>query len=201
MLREFFPNSDRGAELYGGFLHHPNCFCKIYDMKETIEESIVEINQFLDANGYEIASSNDFDEGNTCRIGPVTIAPHGYQEQFLLFIERDTVSKSQIEFLINKLKIFRDERDWSQFHNPKDLSLAISIEANELLEQFLWKSSEDANVENIKDELADILSFCLLLSEKYNFNIEEIILDKIAKNGKKYPIEKAKGSAKKYNEL
>lgn len=96
---------------------------------------------------------------------------------------------------------FRNERDWAQFHNPKDLALAISIEASELLEAFLWKKDIDANPEKIKEELADVLTYAFLLAEKYDFDIKDIILDKMRKNGEKYPVEKAKGSAKKYNEL
>ncbi len=96
---------------------------------------------------------------------------------------------------------FRNERDWEQFHNPKDLSLAISIEAAELLELFLWKKAEEANKEKVREELADILSFSFLLAEKYGFDIKQIVLDKIEANSKKYPVDKAKGTAKKYDEL
>ena len=105
------------------------------------------------------------------------------------------------EEIIQALLKFRNERDWEQFHNPKDLALAISIESAELLELFLWKKAEDANVEKVKEELADILSFAFFLADKYGFDIKEIVLDKIKKNGEKYPVDKAKGSAKKYNEL
>lgn len=96
---------------------------------------------------------------------------------------------------------FTRKREWDQFHNPKDLAIAISIEANELLELFLWKAPEDADREKVKGELADILSFAFLLAKKYNLDVKQIILDKIALNGQKYPVDKAKGTAKKYNEL
>ena len=105
------------------------------------------------------------------------------------------------EEVIQALLKFRNERDWEQFHNPKDLALAISIESAELLELFLWKNPEDANAEKVKEELADIFSFAFLLAEKYGFDVKEIVLDKIKTNGEKYPIDKAKGTAKKYNEL
>ena len=106
-----------------------------------------------------------------------------------------------IEEIIQELLKFRNERDWEQFHNPKDLALALNVEAGELLELFLWKNFEDANKEKIKEELADVFAFAFLLADKYKFNVKEIILDKIIKNGEKYPVEKAKGTAKKYNEL
>ncbi|MFY8024339.1 MAG: nucleotide pyrophosphohydrolase [Sediminibacterium sp.] len=96
---------------------------------------------------------------------------------------------------------FRNERDWEQFHNPKDLALAINVEAGELLELFLWKNPEEANREKVKEELADILAYAFLLADKYDFDIKEIVIDKIRINGEKYPIDKSKGSAKKYNEL
>ena len=103
--------------------------------------------------------------------------------------------------IIQELIKFRDERDWEQFHNPKDLALAINVEAGELLELFLWKNSNDANYEKVKEELADVFAYAFLLAHKYNFDVKAIVLDKIKKNGEKYPIDKAKGTAKKYNEL
>lgn len=108
---------------------------------------------------------------------------------------------SDIKQINEALIKFRNERDWEQFHNPKDLALAISIESAELLELFLWKKAEEANTEKVKEELADIFSFAFLLAEKYGFDVKDIVLDKIKKNGEKYPVDKAKGSAKKYDEL
>lgn len=103
--------------------------------------------------------------------------------------------------VINRLRQFRDDRDWKQFHNPKDLALALSIEAGELLETFLWKSAEDADIESVKEELADVFAFAFLMADAYDFDVEQIILEKIDKNEKKYPVEKAKGTARKYTEL
>ena len=108
---------------------------------------------------------------------------------------------SDIEEITKTILKFRDERDWEQFHNSKDLALAISIEASELLELFLWKDNEGANPEKLKEELADVLTFSFLLAEKYGLDIKDIIESKISQNAEKYPVEKAKGSAKKYNEL
>lgn len=102
---------------------------------------------------------------------------------------------------IKKLIEFRNERDWEQFHNSKDLALAISIEASELLELFLWKGNEEFNKDKLEDELADIFSFGLLLAEKHNLDISDIVCKKILMNSEKYPVSKSKGTAKKYNEL
>ncbi|WP_298733990.1 nucleotide pyrophosphohydrolase [uncultured Chitinophaga sp.] len=107
----------------------------------------------------------------------------------------------ELQTLINKIRQFNAERDWSQFHNAKDLALAISIEAAELNELFLWKKAEEADPEKVKEELADIFTYALQLADKYGFDINEIVSNKIEKNALKYPIEKAKGSARKYNEL
>jgi NTP pyrophosphatase (non-canonical NTP hydrolase) len=108
---------------------------------------------------------------------------------------------NQIERITAEIIKFRDDRDWEQFHNGKDLALALSIEASELNQLFLWKSAEDVNIEKVKEELADILNYAFLIAHKYNLNVEDIILNKIAKNAEKYPVDKAKGNAKKYNEL
>jgi len=106
--------------------------------------------------------------------------------------------------LIKEIIQFRDERDWKQFHTPKNLALAISIEAAELNELFLWKSdNESTHVDSnkISDELADVLIYSILMAESMDFDLDEIILSKLKKNGIKYPIEKYKGSSKKYTDL
>ncbi|WP_298013581.1 nucleotide pyrophosphohydrolase [uncultured Castellaniella sp.] len=106
-----------------------------------------------------------------------------------------------MEQVLQRLRQFRDDRDWKRFHNPKDLAVALSIEASELLEAFLWKAPEAADPEKVKEELADVLAYALLLSDAYGFDVQQIVLDKIERNEEKYPIEKSRGSSKKYNEL
>jgi NTP pyrophosphatase (non-canonical NTP hydrolase) len=106
-----------------------------------------------------------------------------------------------ISSLTSALREFRNARDWGQFHNAKDLSLALSIEANELLEAFLWKSPEEADPEKVKEELADVFAYGLLLADRYGFDVESIVREKIARNELKYPIDRAKGNAKKYTDL
>ena len=108
---------------------------------------------------------------------------------------------SDIEELRKAIVKFTQERDWVQFHNGKDLALALSIEAAELNEAFLWKNAQDVNVEKVKEELADIFNYAVLIADKYDLDIKQIVLDKIRRNAEKYPVEKAYGSAKKYNEL
>ena len=108
----------------------------------------------------------------------------------------DSIETIQVE-----LRKFNKERDWDQFHNGKDLAVAISIEAGELLEAFLWKSPDEAKIEKIREELADVLNYAFQMADRYGLDIKEIMLEKIRKNAAKYPADKSKGSAKKYNEL
>lgn len=112
---------------------------------------------------------------------------------------------SDIDNLTKKLIKFRDKRDWGQFHDSKNLALALSIEASELNELFLWKNSSEeiASISRgrLSEELADVIAYALLLAERNNLNVTKIVEDKIELNNKKYPVEKSKGTAKKYNEL
>ena len=102
---------------------------------------------------------------------------------------------------MQEIREFTEERDWDQFHNGKDLALALSIEASELNEAFLWKDAKDVKIEKIREELADVFNYAFLIADKYNLDVREIVMAKLAKNAEKYPVDKARGSAKKYNEL
>ncbi len=106
-----------------------------------------------------------------------------------------------VDGLIQKIVEFRDKRNWAQFHNPKDLALGLSIEAAELNELFLWKKAEEADPSRVREELADVLIFVLMLLEKYRLNLEEIVREKLAANEEKYPADKARNSATKYTDL
>jgi NTP pyrophosphatase (non-canonical NTP hydrolase) len=109
----------------------------------------------------------------------------------------------EMESLIKKVVKFRDERDWKQFHNIKDLAISLTLESSELLENFQWKNSEAAvkeNIDNIKDELADVLIYAMLIAHDLDINIENIVLNKLQKNERKYPVDKFKGSSRKYTQ-
>jgi len=108
---------------------------------------------------------------------------------------------NSIEDLLLQLRQFRDERDWAQFHNAKDLALALSIEAAELNEQFLWEKPEEANEQKVREELADVLLYAFHLVDKYGWNITEFMAEKLARNAEKYPVDKARSSARKYDEI
>lgn len=98
-----------------------------------------------------------------------------------------------------ELLMFQKERDWKKFHTPENLAKSISIEAAELLEHFQWQKEYDEN--EVADELADVLIYCLYMADAMDFDVKEIILNKMKKNAIKYPIDKSKGNAKKYTEL
>ncbi len=105
---------------------------------------------------------------------------------------------------INQILKFRDDRDWKQFHNPKDLAISISLEASELLEVFQWSGSDvssEGKLEKIEEELADVVNYCVLMADVCGLDLDEIVQAKIKQNNEKYPVEKAKGSSDKYNKL
>ena len=105
---------------------------------------------------------------------------------------------------INEVLKFRDDRNWKQFHNPKDLAISISLEAAELLEVFQW-SAEDVNcekkIDKIREELADVINYCILMADVCGMDLDEIVRAKVRLNNEKYPVEKSFGSKEKYTEL
>ena len=100
---------------------------------------------------------------------------------------------------IQEIIEFNKERDWDQFHSPENLAKSLCIEAGELLECFQWNSSYDK--EAVCEELADVVNYCIVMADRLQVDLEEIVLKKLEKNRQKYPVEKAKGNSKKYNEL
>jgi NTP pyrophosphatase (non-canonical NTP hydrolase) len=106
--------------------------------------------------------------------------------------------------IIFKIIKFRDDRNWSQFHNPKDLAISISLEAAELLELFQWNNSQETmenNYQELQDELADILIYCTLMADKLDIDLDEAVKSKLEKNEQKYPVEKSYNSKEKYDQL
>ena len=120
-----------------------------------------------------------------------------------------TDKKTTLQEIINEVTEFRDKRNWKQFHSPKNLSMAISTEAGELMEHFLWddaheskeKVKDNEKMDEIEEELADVLIFSLSLADILGRDVSDLIRNKLEKNKEKYPEEKAKGNAKKYTEL
>ena len=105
---------------------------------------------------------------------------------------------------IEQVLKFRDDRNWKQFHNPKDLAISISLEAAELLEVFQWSADDTEcsdKIDRIREELADVLNYCILMADAYGLDLDEIILEKLKKNEQKYPVNKAYGKKEKYTQL
>ena len=112
--------------------------------------------------------------------------------------------ESRYKALVQRIKIFCDERDWSQFHDPKNLAISLQLEAAEVLELFQWTKENQAkpgHEEDMADELADVMYWLIMLANHYNIDITDALDKKMDKNEAKYPVEKAKGTAIKYNEL
>ena len=129
-----------------------------------------------------------------------------YRESKNSYVKNSSPSIINLEYIKNnynnltqQIKQFNEERDWDQFHSPENLAKSISIEAGELLECFQWNN--DYNKEEVCEELADVFTYCIMMADKLGVNPEEIILNKLEKTKKKYPIEKAKGVSTKYNKL
>ena len=114
---------------------------------------------------------------------------------------------SEIKEIIEKIKNFRDKRDWMQFHDPKNMAVSIILEASELLEHFQWKTKEEVeeyitqHQNEVQDEIADIALYLFELADNLGVNLISAMEKKLSKNAKKYPVEKAKGNAKKYTRL
>ena len=105
---------------------------------------------------------------------------------------------------INKVLKFRDDRNWKQFHNPKDLAISISLEAAELLEVFQWSAADvvcENKLDKIKEALADVINYCILMADACGLDLDEIVSEKVKRNNEKYPVEKAFGSKEKYTQL
>jgi len=113
-----------------------------------------------------------------------------------------------IKKIQKQLSDFADERDWNQFHNPKNLAMALSVEASELVEIFQWLTPEQAEEimstnesEHVKEEIADVMIYLIRLADKLNIDLEDVVVDKIVKNGEKYPVDTSKGSTTKRTTL
>lgn len=105
---------------------------------------------------------------------------------------------------INEVLKFRDDRNWKQFHNPKDLAISISLEAAELLEVFQWSATDiicENKMDKIKEELADVVNYCILMADACGLDLDTIVHEKVKRNNEKYPVAKAYGSKEKYTEL
>ena len=123
--------------------------------------------------------------------------PYSHCRHYALLRERELFMRDET---LNRIRRFTIDRDWDQFHSPANLAKSISIEANELLECFQW-SDDGYDLEHVKEELADVIVYCVDMLDKLGLDVDEIVNAKMSKNELKYPVEKAKGSAAKYDQL
>ncbi len=205
-LRNVIRRPDFQPEEFGGYLVDELQFQRIFFLEHhSLAEVYEQINEFLTSNGYEKVSFSSLSEQETLELGELSISLNPFvsneSRQVIVTFKRFDPWDNPMDRVLLELKKFRDARDWSQFHNSKDLALALSIEASELLELFLWKGDESADPKKLKEELADVFLYGLLLVEKHGLDLEEILLAKIKSNDDKYPVSKAKGTSKKYDEL
>lgn len=201
MISIHFPRNDKEASTYDGFLDREGNFNKLFPADEikSISELESKINQFLEKNGYKSISFDNIDDVIILENDVLSLSRVEIRASVLLVLYKGV--NSSLKPIIEALEVFREERDWKQFHKPKDLAMALSIEASELLECFLWKDISKANKDNIKDEVADIFSYLLYIASDLEIDLQEATLKKIKSNSEKYPISKSKGNSTKYTDL
>ncbi len=199
-LSYFFPVNEAMANLYGGWLEGP--FFKIIFNEGTRLEQLQKAKSFLIENGFEIEiSENDFNDEGEFEQDSLILTYNLLGTNMLLLIYEQPILVQPLDSLIELIRLFRDERDWKKFHTPKNLAMALSSEAGELLDLFLWDREDNPNKEKIANEIADIFIYLLLLSKGLEIDILKSAIEKIKKNDENYPADKARGTARKYNAL
>ena len=199
-LADYFPVNNAMAELYGGWLEGP--YFKVIFSQGAMTDQINLANSFLKDNGFETEiHEGDFNDDLEIEVDLITFSYRTLGGNMLLFIYEQPLMSQPIDSLIELIRLFRDERDWKEFHTAKNLAMAVSSEAGELLDLFLWDRGDNPDRQKISNEIADVFIYLLLLSKELEIDIFKSAIDKIKTNAEKYPVEKSKGTAKKYNEL
>ena len=146
-------------------------------------------------------TTEDFEEESSYEEGNFIFYKNLIGPNQIVLIYEEPIGTSPLNEILKFLDHFRNERDWKKFHTSKNLSMAIASESGELLDLFLWDREKDINEDKVKNELADIVTYCIYLASNFGIDLFDSIVEKTIENDKKYPIEKSKGTAKKYNEL
>jgi NTP pyrophosphatase (non-canonical NTP hydrolase) len=200
LLSAVYPFTPRLAELHNGWSEGK--YFKRAFHADTLQGQIDLINIFLNEQGFDIfLEANFFDneslyeEGNFIFLRNLT----GFNQIVLVY--EQPVGLNSMDEMLKFLDFFRNARDWKKFHTSKNLSMAIGSEAGELIDLFLWDREKDVDEDKVKNELADIVTYCLYLASNFGIDLFDAVIDKTIENDKKYPVDKAKGSAKKYNKL
>ena len=200
LLSDVYPFTPKLAELHGGWTEG-KYFKRIFTADST-QEQIDLVNTFLNNQGFKIILPSDaFESDKVYEDGSFSFHKNlvGYNQIVLIY--EQPVLVNPLEEMMKFLDFFRNARDWKKFHTSKDLSMAISSEAGEILDLFVWDRDKNVDEKKIENELADIVTYCLYLADNFKIDLFDAIVNKTIENDKKYPIEKSKGTAKKYNEL
>jgi NTP pyrophosphatase (non-canonical NTP hydrolase) len=200
LLSKVYPFSARLAELHHGWTEGK--FFKRTFEAESIKEQIDLVNNFLNEQGFDIILAPDvFDDESSYEEGDFIFHKNLIGHNQIVLVYEQPLGLNPLEGVIKFLDHFRNARDWKKFHTSKNLSMAIGSEAGELMDLFLWDREKDVDEDKVKNELADIVTYCLYLANNYSIDLFDAVVDKTIENDKKYPVDKAKGSAKKYNKL
>lgn len=200
LLTQVYPFSKALAELYQGWTE--GIYFKRIFKSDTLEEQINQVNSFLKEQGFKKKLPyNAFESSNLYEEMPFSFYKNllGY-DQIVLVYEQPVMTNHMKE-VIKFLDHFRNARDWKKFHTSKNLSMAIGSEAGEILDLFLWDRGDNVDHEKLEKELADILIYCMYLADNFKIDLLDAIVKKTVENDLKYPVDKAKGSDKKYDEL
>ncbi len=200
LISDVYPFSPKLAELYNGWTEG-KYFKKIF-IAESVQQQIDLINTFLSDHGFKIILPlNAFEQDKVYEEGNFSFHKNllGYSQIVLVYEQPAGIDP--LKEVLKFLDYFRNARDWKKFHTSKNLSMAISSEAGEILDLFVWDRDKNVDEKKIENELADIVTYCLYLADNFNINLFDAIVNKVLQNDERYPIEKAKGTAKKYNEL
>ena len=198
-LFKYFPATNALAELYNGWLEAPY-FKKTFTIGSRSEKILTALS-FIEDNGFVLnISENDFENNDLVDDGLLSLDFKTLGPNILLLIYQQPLLSKPLDSIINLITLFRDDRDWKQFHDPKNLAMAIGSETGELMDLLLWDRDKKPNTKKIANELADIFIYLLLLSKELNIDLYEAAIEKIKINDVKYPNKEVKGTAKKYNE-
>jgi NTP pyrophosphatase (non-canonical NTP hydrolase) len=200
LLSEVYPFSDRLAELHHGWTEG-KLFKRTFEA-ESIQKQIVLVNSFLREQGFDIILAPDvFNVENSYEEGDFIFHKNLIGPNQIVLVYEQPLGFNPLNEMMKFLNSFRSERDWKKFHTSKNLSMAIGSEAGELIDLFLWDREKDVDEDKVKNELADIVTYCLYLANNYGIDLFDAVIDKTIENDKKYPVDKSKGVAKKYTEL
>ncbi len=199
-LSKCFPVTDTMASLYGG--SYDGTYFRTSFVALKFVNQVKLVNEFLKANDFDIEiETTDFADKKKYEIDSFEFIRDLTALNQIYVIYHQPISTDPMNEILKFLNNFREQRDWKKFHSSKDLTMAIGSEAGELLDLFLWDRDKAIDEEKVKNELADIITYCIYLADNFKIDLLDAVISKAIANEEKYPIAKSKGNAKKYNEL